>query len=138
MKFEWKDEYSVGVEEINTQHKKIIGLINDLDAAVHAGNTKEDLDKIINDLNDYAKFHLATEEKYFDEFNYPDKEEHKKRHDTYVIKVTDFDDKIKKLDENGAIKLAFEMIDFLEDWWVNHILYEDKKYTKTFNDHGLF
>lgn len=138
MKLEWKEEYTVGVEELNSQHKKIIGFINDLDNAIHTKNTKEKLCEIINGLNDYAKFHFITEEKYFEEFDYPKIEEHKMYHGDYMVKVIDFEEKVQKLNGHSAIELAFEMLDFLEDWWVDHILHKDKEYTKTFNEHGLY
>jgi hemerythrin-like metal-binding protein len=137
MKLEWKEEYGVGVEEINNQHKKIIGFINELDNSTHSDNAKEGLTATIDNLNDYAKFHFATEEKYFDQFDYEDKEDHKKRHHDYMDKVIDFEKKVAELNGGDAIKLAFEMLDFLEDWWVGHILHKDKEYTKTFNDNGL-
>jgi len=38
-------------------------------------------------LVNYGNFHFATEEKYFDEFNYEDTEEHKKRHQEFRDKL---------------------------------------------------
>ena len=137
MKLEWKEEYSVGVGEIDSQHKKIIGFINDLDNSVQSENAKEELGNTIEGLNAYAKFHFTTEERYFEQFNYEDRQEHEKRHDDYMNKVTDFEKKVGELNGGDTVKLAFEMLDFLEDWWVNHILHEDKGYTETFNNNGL-
>lgn len=138
MNLEWKNEYTVGVKEIDDQHKKIIMFINELDNGIHGEDTKGVIHEIIINLNDYAKFHFSTEEKYFDQFNYEDKEEHTKRHRDYEVKVVDLEKKILELKGEDATRLAFEILDFLEDWWVNHILYEDKEYTELFNKNGLY
>jgi hemerythrin len=36
-----------------------------------------------------------------------------------------------------TIDFAFDLIDFLEDWLINHLLDMDQKYKKCFHDHGL-
>ena len=35
------------------------------------------------------------------------------------------------------IEFAFELVDFLEDWLINHLMIVDRKYIKCFHEHGL-
>ena len=94
---------------------------------------KEEVDKIVQSLVEYKKYHFSTEEKYFDEFNYPDKENHKAKH-------REFNQKLEVLVKdygNDSITFAFKLIDFLEDWLINHLMVEDQKYVACFHEHGL-
>lgn len=129
----WKDEYSVGVELIDNQHKKIFEAINELYASMKKKESQKYLEKILEKLHDYATYHFATEEGYFKKFGYEEGEKHTKEHQYYVEKVEDF----QKSYEKGDVTLSFDMIDFLEDWILKHVTVTDKKYTKCFKEHGL-
>lgn len=130
---EWKDSYSVGVNFIDEQHKKLFLYINEFYQAMRDNKDKEILGKVIADLADYVDTHFSTEEKLFEKFNYEGRDEHIALHKQYVDKIKSFQDGYAK----NQMFLSFEIIDFLEDWILKHINSEDKKYTKCFNEHGL-
>ena len=131
--FVWNDSYSVSVKIIDEQHKKLIDLINDLHDAMLEGKAKERAGAIIDELIKYTVIHFSTEEKYFDEFNYPETAEHKKIHKEFVDKVSNF----KRDFENGKIMLSMEIMKFLMDWLSSHIKGTDKKYTSFLNKNGI-
>jgi len=60
-KITWKDEYSIGHEEIDDQHKKIVELINELDES----DSPEITTSIISKVNGYVRHHLDYEEQLF-------------------------------------------------------------------------
>ena len=132
-KLEWEAEYSVGVELIDNQHKKMFETINALIDSIDNFPTQEKLNDIIQRLIAYKKFHFSTEEKYFDEFDYEFTEEHKAKHEEFSKKV----DEIVASGKEDVLSLAFSLVDFLEDWLIHHILKEDQKYVKCFKEHGL-
>jgi hemerythrin len=74
---EWKQEYSVGIVQIDEQHKKLAGLINIMHDSIKSGHGKEAIGDVLNELIAYTQYHFSTEEKYFDMYAYPDSEEHK-------------------------------------------------------------
>lgn len=130
MNFIWKEEYSVNVKQLDDQHKFFLGI---MDKCYEAIQEKKELKKTINELIEYADLHFKTEERYFDEFQYDGAAEHKQAHQ-------DLRDKIKLIllkNEADQTKKAFEFLDFLEDWLVDHLANMDKKYTYCFNKHGL-
>lgn len=129
----WKKEYSVKVKEIDIQHKKIFVLINDLNKAIINKNFSETLRKIIDGLVDYSIYHFETEEKYFKKFNFEYSDEHKKEHESFKKKITEI---IKKID-NNEMEISFELVDFLEDWIINHVTGSDQKYIQCFQENGL-
>src|SRR3989339_1805386 len=99
MKIEWKKEYSVGVEEIDDQHKYFISLLNDLYDAIIAGKSRAELNELFLYLADYAEKHFATEERYFDEFGYEGTVEHKAKHQ----EMRDEIEKIKGMEDGNEI-----------------------------------
>jgi hemerythrin len=136
-KLMWKDEYSVGVEQIDNQHKQIFETINlliDIMAGMSdGGGGRDQLDVVIQRLVTYKKIHFATEEKFFDEFDYEYKEDHKAKHREFNEKMG----KLVSLHTGDSIGLAFGLVDFLEDWLLSHLLVEDHKYINCFREHGL-
>lgn len=131
-KLEWEDKYSVGVKMIDDQHKIMFATINELIDVLKLP-TKEKLEGIINQLVQYKKFHFATEERYFKEFNYAKTEEHIAKHQSF----TDALNSLKEKAGDDTVTLAFELVDFLEDWLINHLMTADQDYTECFHSHGL-
>jgi len=129
----WSDSYSVKVAEIDRQHQQLVKLINDLHSAMLERKAKDTLGKIIDQLAGYTVNHFATEEKYFAKFNYPETASHKKEHENFVAKVSDF----KKGFDDGRILLSMDIMNFLKDWLVKHIQGTDQKYSDFFNKNGL-
>lgn len=133
MKLQWEDKYSVGVKLIDDQHKKMFETINDLIDVLSGLPTKEQVDHIVESLVEYKKFHFATEENYFDEFGFEGAAEHRRKHSEFNIKLDQL-----IADSNGdSIVLAFSLVDFLEDWLLDHLMTEDQKYVEYFAKHGL-
>ena len=130
---QWNDSFSVNVVEIDQQHQKLVAMINDLNDAMRQGKGKDVLGKIVNGLIVYAESHFKTEEKYFDQFGYPETDSHKKEHSDFVVKVSEF----KSGFEKGKIGLSIEVMNFLSDWLQNHIKRVDNKYGPFFNEKGL-
>lgn len=134
MKLQWEDKYSVKVKILDDQHKMMFETINKLVEMLSSGiPKKEDVDKIVHELVKYKKFHFVTEEKYFDEFNYENSQEHKLKHREFNLKLDKF-----VVDYNDdPITLAYALVDFLEDWLLDHLMTEDQKYVECFTTHGL-
>ncbi len=120
---EWTDEFSI-CEPIDSQHKKIIDLINKLyDAFVNA-KAKEVVSEIISELIAYADYHFRTEEQMFEKYNYSLKHEHIREHDYLRTKVNEF---VRRYDQ-GDDFLMYDLMNFMRDWLRDHILLTDKKY----------
>ena len=133
MLIQWTDDLSVGVKEIDEQHKIFLNILNDLCDTSCSLHPISEIASILKQLTSYASFHFATEEKYFDKFNYELSTEHKEEHNKLLTKVTEFNQIF--INEGDAI--LPELLDFLEDWLIDHLSGQDKKYTKCFHDHGL-
>lgn len=122
---EWSDELSVGIEEIDAQHKMLVGLLNRLydEAIVHQASA-ETLNDILHELVEYTIIHFAVEESLFRIFDYPATEIHTKHHNELKVQVAELQEKLKR----GEATLNVELMMFLKKWLQYHIIEEDKLY----------
>lgn len=74
----WSDELSVGIEEIDEQHKVLVNLINRMHNAIAEKHGSEVVSGILAELVDYTKIHFAVEESLLRILGYPGYEEHKR------------------------------------------------------------
>lgn len=118
----WKEDYSVGIKEVDMQHKKLVDFINRLFEAMSVGKGTEVLSEILNGLTEYTVKHFATEEKFMIVYAFPGYKNHKEEHKKLVGDVAH----LKKEFESGNQKLTIEVVNFLKEWLVNHIMGSDK------------
>jgi len=121
--FEWKPEYSVGHAEIDSQHKRLFALANDLYNAMTSGKGKGVLSKTLADLVSYTKLHFATEERLMLAHHYPEYAQHKANHDALTTKVVEF----QKEFATGRVAITVSLLQFLKDWLQHHIGETDRK-----------
>jgi len=141
--FEWDDSYSVNVQELDEQHRTLIQLINELHEATdesHAQNTiastvneLRTMGAVLDDLVDYATYHFSTEEKCMLDCGYPSCAQHEEAHRAFTDKIRSFK---HELDEGEAL-CATEILNFLRNWWMRHILKVDKDYSPCLNEKGI-
>ncbi len=122
--FEWKDAYSVRIDQIDGQHKKLFRLAAQLHQATAAGNSKAVLAELFHDLIEYTKVHFAHEEQLMMRAGYPDLIPHQAEHAALLKKVHDF----HKQYEGGTAPLSIDLLNFLQDWLEKHILHTDQAY----------
>lgn len=129
----WSDELSVGVEAFDSQHKRLVALINELHDAMSAGKGSTVLRKILSDLADYTVYHFRAEEAVLAKYEYPGYRSHRDDHDDLARQVLDFKDRF----EAGKAVLSMELMKFLTEWLTNHILGADRDYTAFLNEKGV-
>jgi hemerythrin len=132
-KLEWTKELSVNVHILDNQHKYLIDIINKLIDSLGQKQTKEVISSVIGDLVLYKKTHFSTEEKYFAEFNYEGAAEHIAAHKYFNEHLIE----MQKQYGDDIMGFSFALVDFLEDWLVEHLMTMDRQYIKCFNEHGL-
>lgn len=130
---DWNENYSVDIKEIDDQHKKLTGLVNELHDAMMVGKGKEALGKVLNELVDYTHHHFATEEKYFDLYDYPKSETHKEEHKKMLENAA----AIKLKSDKGEKVVTIEVMNFLRDWLHDHLLGSDKEYAPFLKSKGM-
>ncbi|MCD4812164.1 bacteriohemerythrin [bacterium] len=122
---EWDPKMSVGVREIDDQHKQIIKLINNLDSAFQSGKGRQEVKKVMGFLDKYIIDHFAYEEIFMEKYNYPEYAEVKQEHDGFIREFTE------SKNEYGNTKDTHNFINKLREilvpWLTNHIAQTDMK-----------
>lgn len=120
---DWNDRLSVGVEIIDSDHKKLVAMVNELHDAVKAARGKEVLGKVLDGLVAYTKTHFGHEEAEMARTKYPQTAEHTKEHVSLTKQVLDVQ---KKYQAGNTAVLSMEVMAFLRDWLLKHIQGSDK------------
>ena len=124
----WTDELSVGIEEIDEQHKVLVNLVNRMHDAIDEHHGSDAVLDILSDLADYTKIHFAVEESLMRILGYPAYEEHKEIHDDLLKHVVELQEKVA----SGKTAISFELMHFLKSWLAKHIMEEDMQYSGFF------
>ncbi|TGK51394.1 hemerythrin [Leptospira bouyouniensis] len=133
----WDEKYETKISEIDSQHKKLFRLINQIEIIYdenrdHLSNKSKSLVDAVSELEDYTISHFLIEERVMELNQYPDLEAHKKQHDRFTDKILE----LKKRLTSGTLltndielnQFFSELIGFLRLWLTNHILQEDMNY----------
>ncbi|MFQ5643880.1 MAG: bacteriohemerythrin [Thiogranum sp.] len=129
---QWKDEYNVGIESIDQQHRKLVSLINQLQTAVDYSTGEEFEREALDELVDYTKTHFGFEEGMMEQYDYPDLEPHKAQHRKMIAKV----EEVLAEYEQDHDRAMFQAVTFLKDWLINHINGTDKQYSSFLIEKG--
>ena len=120
----WSEKYSVNNFLLDSQHKKLVSVINELHTAMKVAKGKEILSTIFDELILYTKEHFRTEEQIMLKFNYPEFKEHKAEHEKLTEQVI----KLQKEYKEGSSLITMDTMNFLKNWLIEHIEGTDKKY----------
>ena len=131
---EWSDEYSVGLEMFDNEHKKLIAIINTLHDSFERGMDRTITDHALEELVEYTVLHFRHEEMYFDDWDYPDKASHCVAHQELRQQVQEYHASIRA---RGSIEMALDLITFLRFWLLGHIMSEDKKFCRFLIEKGV-
>jgi hemerythrin len=115
---EWKEEFNVNVEFIDEQHKYFLNLLNLLIRIVKGEESVEKASEVFFSLAHYAEHYLIQEEIYFKNYQFPKFSEHQEAHKEFIDRVTKFQHDFEMNKENNCR----ELLEYLEDWFNNHIL----------------
>lgn len=127
----WNENYSVYVESMDRQHQKIIDIINQLHQALEHGRLEDIIDRILQSLKEYTEYHFTDEEKLMTANNYPNLEQHRKRHQFLRNEIIRY----RELQAKGKLTVD-DISRLLTNWLINHIMVDDKDYGRMIRNAG--
>lgn len=131
---EWVSGMSVGIDAIDNEHKMLIAMVAELSDAIDSDNTDEIVLEIFERLEIYVKKHFSREEELMVKLNYSRLEPHKKQHQNFTKKISEFK---ATLMDSYSVSTAEEVNLFLFNWLTNHILIEDMRFSLPAHERGL-
>jgi len=120
----WDESLSVGVPEMDEEHKELIRMINRTQELLELGRRKDALEFFERGLMRYTETHLVDEEEFMERIGYPKLAEHKKQHELFRKKVRELGAALK---EQELDKLH-EALDLSWAWIYRHITGADREY----------
>lgn len=124
--YEMKEEYLTGIEFIDQEHRRLFEIAEE---TYQLQNQEFLIDKydqvraILEQLRDYTIMHFEHEEEYMKSINYKRMFTQKIEHEAFKEKINDWD--IEHIDEESD-EMIDEILGFLTDWLISHILENDK------------
>lgn len=117
----WNDSLSVGIDEIDKDHKHLLDLLNELIESLIEEKNKSEIEVVLDELLSYTSWHFRHEERLMQTFDYDGFINHKDEHATLIEQAVGLQEKFKTEGEG----ITPEVIQFLKDWLTNHILGTD-------------
>ncbi|THB71370.1 MAG: hypothetical protein D6E12_01355 [Desulfovibrio sp.] len=131
MPVSWTEDLSVNNTTLNAQHKKLLNMLNELETAILLNQGDVRYHEIITKMSNYAKEHFQTEEALLTEHAFPDVEEHISEHDEFVANLM-----ILMFEPEAEDNTPENVLAFLKEWLVNHIMGTDKQYAAYLSERG--
>ena len=124
----WSETMSLGDPEIDEQHRTLIGLLNGLYEALLEGTARSRLTLLLSDLLAYTRLHFQNEERYFELFGYSELEDHARAHHVLTDRLSE----LRERHERGEEDLSIDVLLFLGNWILEHVMQVDMRYRKFF------
>lgn len=133
---DWKDDYSINVAEVDSQHKEMVDIVNQIHEAAMSGEDMDTLNKILNHLLEYTRFHFKTEEKLMLEHDYFNYASHKREHNELIQQL---ETTVRNISEGSVLQFsAISDFDIADDWMMTHLLGSDKALGAFLNSSNVF
>ena len=124
--YELKEEFLTGIEEIDSEHRRLFEIADELytlKCEEFIPDKYDNIRAILEELREYTLTHFAHEEAYMESIGYKRMLTQKSQHDALRRIMDEWD--LDAIDENQD-ETVEEMLHIVTDWLVNHILNQDK------------
>jgi hemerythrin-like metal-binding protein len=120
---------AVGIPAIDTQHQKLISIVNDMYEEVALCHSLDEervlTGKFLEQMQEYARIHFTAEENILTKNNYPKLPQHQAEHKLFIDELQ----RIRSSHTKGELALSFDVFLFAREWIANHINVSDQEYT---------
>ena len=121
----WNDDLDTGIDVVDKQHRRIVDYINTL-IGIRSSHDRDKEERVLNELVDYTMSHFAFEESLMEDAGYSFINGHKRVHEMFTRRVSDFMQRFKMGED-----VTDELLVLLKSWLLNHIMSDDNDYAAT-------
>ena len=125
----WQESLNTGIDIIDSQHLRIVEMINNLHVAEKSGS-RAAITEVIDEMVDYTLSHFAFEEELMEEAGYPFCAAHKRVHEVFARRVSEM-----RMRFEAGEDVVGELQGMLSRWLFNHIRNDDKAYADQVKQH---
>jgi hemerythrin len=124
--FAWGQDYSLNIEPMDCQHKRIFEYMSAIHEALAARSKQAGIDEMLDDFGIYCKMHFYDEERLMEEMNFPSILAHKQQHGLFLSNL----DRFRSSNTPSHTRRAQQDFVLIKEWFVDHILDEDLRYSE--------
>jgi hemerythrin len=129
----WGPKLEIGIEIIDSQHKRLVDLINQLDAALEGGRGGEVVGETLKGLIDYTHTHFRTEQELLKKHDYEDFALHCREHRIFTDQIEIYQDRLNA----GSLRITGDVMSYMRGWLLTHIGSSDRAYLPTLKNAGV-
>lgn len=122
-RFVWTEEFKLGIEVIDQQHRQIMDYANELDAALRSGVSQKAIGKLIHTMVDYTVYHFGFEEDLQEKAGYPFLKPHQKSHASFARRINEVSARF-----DAGEDVTKEIDGMLSLWVFDHLKHDDSDY----------
>ena len=130
----WSDDYALGIQAIDEQHKGFFEASHRLYDAILNCRGEKVVEESVAFLRSYANRHFQTEESYMAKHGYPYLEQHKNLHTEFLEVLDGLVDELALF--GPSQHLADRALEVSQEWLINHIIEEDTLYAQYIRELG--
>lgn len=125
---DWSDDYLLGVDVIDVQHKGFFDATHRLYESILNCEGETSVEQTLAFLRSYASEHFRTEEAFMQQHGFPGLEEHKQLHVAFFEALDMLLDDLRVF--GPSQDLADRALEIAQDWLLDHIIEEDTRYAR--------
>jgi hemerythrin len=117
---EWKDEYAIGIPELDNQHKTLIEILTDFELAFEGKAHWNTVHPLVVRARGFMRFHFAVEESLMQIVNYPGFIAHRAEHEYVLQRFADLEQRVLRKE------MKDELLPKMTSWLFHHIIDSDR------------
>lgn len=129
----WSNMLSVGVRDIDDQHRVLVDILNRLGDVVMGDVTEWNQKAVLADLLQYTAQHFGDEERLMRSAGYADADAHVQEHREFILQIKAMTERFN----SGDLPDAEELLVFVREWLTTHILGTDRALAQVLNAQGI-
>jgi hemerythrin len=133
MLIDWSDDYLLGVDSVDKQHKQFFTLMHRFHEQCLTSEGEDVALETLAAMKKYAAEHFEAEEGLMREHEYPRLEEHLELHAEFLDKYLELMEQANDL--GPSQDLAEQIVDMVQTWLVEHIAEADVRYAAHVKKH---
>ncbi|MGA2730211.1 MAG: hemerythrin family protein [Terracidiphilus sp.] len=130
----WNHASTVGVEAVDSEHAIMIDAMNELRLALASGAERVQANELLGRLIEITRIHFRNEELLMERYGYPGVAEHRKEHQRLITQLVESTRRLQNA-EHGSMN---DLLCFLHDWFIDHVLEWDHQYVPWLNERGVY
>lgn len=121
----WSNDYVLGIDVIDEQHRRLFAYFEEIDNAISQGSEVK-VTAVVHGLVEYAISHNSFEEELMDKAGYPYLEDHRLVHESFRARANKY---VRRLESNAdPFKVAEQVRIYLGLWLMSHVKKDDRDY----------